>query len=237
MNRIHPTAIVGPGVVLGTGNIIGPYAVVLGPCRVGDDNWIGPHVSIGGPPEIIGAPHPAAWDDPAEPAAPAQTGGVVIGSGNTFREYTCVHQPSTHQTVVGDRCYVMNQVYIPHDAWLGDHVTIASSVAMGGHVRVGDGANLGLGATIHQYRVVGPGAMVGMGTVVTRDVPPYAMCYGNPGRVQGVNQVGMRRAGLEPDAVASLAARYAAGGGPPTPADAPPGTADAFKWWAEADRL
>src|SRR5438105_9878108 len=40
-NRIHPTAVVGDAVDLGEGNVIGPYAVVLGPCRMGDDNWIG----------------------------------------------------------------------------------------------------------------------------------------------------------------------------------------------------
>ena len=34
-NRIHPTAVLGPGVELGSGNVVGPYAVVLGPCRIG----------------------------------------------------------------------------------------------------------------------------------------------------------------------------------------------------------
>ena len=32
MNEIHPTAIIGPGVELGDGNIVGPYAVIQGPC-------------------------------------------------------------------------------------------------------------------------------------------------------------------------------------------------------------
>ncbi len=46
-NRIHPTAVLGPGVELGSGNVVGLYAVVLGPCRIGDDDWIGPHVVPG----------------------------------------------------------------------------------------------------------------------------------------------------------------------------------------------
>jgi UDP-N-acetylglucosamine acyltransferase len=34
-NRIHPTAVLGPGVELGSGNVVVPYALVLGPCRIG----------------------------------------------------------------------------------------------------------------------------------------------------------------------------------------------------------
>ena len=30
MNKIHPTAVIDPTVVLGDGNVIGPYAVILG---------------------------------------------------------------------------------------------------------------------------------------------------------------------------------------------------------------
>src|SRR5438270_513526 len=33
-NRIHPTAVVGDAVDLGEGNVVGPYAVVLGPCSL-----------------------------------------------------------------------------------------------------------------------------------------------------------------------------------------------------------
>ena len=38
---VHPTAVVGPGVELGTGVEIGPHAVLLGPCRIGDGVRIG----------------------------------------------------------------------------------------------------------------------------------------------------------------------------------------------------
>ena len=38
--------------------------------------------------------------------------------------------------------------------------------------------------------------MVGGMTRVDRDVPPYCLVEGHPGRVRGLNKVGMRRSGL-----------------------------------------
>ena len=62
MNQMHPTAVIGPDVKLGTGKTIGPYAVLLGNTEIGDDNWIGPHVVIGSPGEMRGGEHPVLWD-------------------------------------------------------------------------------------------------------------------------------------------------------------------------------
>ena len=61
-NSIHPSAVLGPGVHLGSGNTIGPGVVLLGPLHIGDDNWIGAHAVIGAPAEIKGIDHGAAWD-------------------------------------------------------------------------------------------------------------------------------------------------------------------------------
>lgn len=200
-NRIHPTAILGPGVELGEDNIIGPFVVLIG-ATIGDRNWVGPHVVIGTPPEIRGHPHPSSWEDDHEGH------GVRIGNRNTLREYTTVHAGSAAPTTVGDDCFLMNKVYIGHDGRIADAITMASGVTLGGHVGVGTGANLGLGATVHQRRQIGAGAMVGMGGVVTRDLPPFAMAYGNPARIRGANRVGMERNGLEQADVDALHETY-----------------------------
>jgi acetyltransferase-like isoleucine patch superfamily enzyme len=47
------------------------------------------------------------------------------------------------------------------------------------------GASLGANCTIVAGVTIGVYAMVGAGTVVTRDVPDFALFYGNPGRVRG----------------------------------------------------
>jgi len=55
------------------------------------------------------------------------------------------------------------------------------------------GASIGANATIRCGIVIGEYAMVGSGSVVTRDVPPYALVAGNPARQIGrVCQCGRR---------------------------------------------
>ena len=224
-NRIHPTAVLGPGVELGSDNVIGPFAVLTGPCRIGNGNWIGAHVVLGAPPEIRGFDHGAAWDGDLVGA------GVEVGDRTTLREFTTVHSGSAQTTRIGSDCFVMNKVYVGHDGAVGDGVTMAANVTMGGHVVVGDRANLGLGALVHQRRVIGPGVMLGMGSVVTRDVPPYAKAFGNPARVQGVNTVGMSRQGLEPTDADALAALYEEEGSIPAQWAGPETLQSAVGWW------
>ena len=55
------------------------------------------------------------------------------------------------------------------------------------------GASIGANATIVCGHTIGQWALIGAGAVVTRDVPPYALVYGNPARVAGwVCQCGAR---------------------------------------------
>ena len=60
---------------------------------------------------------------------------------------------------------------------------------------VGRGASLGANCTVVCGHNVGKYAFVGAGTVVTKDVPDYALVVGNPGRVVGwVCQCGVKLA-------------------------------------------
>jgi UDP-2-acetamido-3-amino-2,3-dideoxy-glucuronate N-acetyltransferase len=47
------------------------------------------------------------------------------------------------------------------------------------------GASIGANATIVCGNTIGKYAFIGAGTVVTKDVPDYALVIGNPGRVRG----------------------------------------------------
>ena len=45
------------------------------------------------------------------------------------------------------------------------------------------GAQIGVNATLLPFITIGEHAVIGSGTVVTKDVPPYAVVCGNPGQV------------------------------------------------------
>ncbi|MBN3038338.1 MAG: N-acetyltransferase [Candidatus Omnitrophica bacterium] len=50
---------------------------------------------------------------------------------------------------------------------------------------VKEGASIGANATIVCGNTIGRSAFIGAGSVVTKDVPDYALVYGNPARIQG----------------------------------------------------
>lgn len=203
-NTVHATAIIAGDVTLGTGNTIGPFVTITGPVTIGDDNWIGAGAVIGAPPEVRSADHARSFDGP-------NGGGVTIGSRNILREYMQVHQGWELQTTLGNDIMVMNQSYIAHDCQIGDGATLASSVLLAGNVELGKHANLGMGVVVHQGRRIGGVAMIGMASVITRDIPPLAIAFGNPARVRGANGVGMSRAGIPADLIDRVERQYSSG--------------------------
>jgi len=190
MNKIHPTALISPNVVLGTGNVIGPNVVICGPAEIGNDNWIGPGSIIGTPGEYQGREHPVSWEH-------GSGGFIKIGSRTVIREMVTIHVSADTTTSIGDDCYIMSKCYIPHDAVIEDEVKLATTVLLGGYVHVGKAAYIGMGAIVHQRLVIGAGSMVGMGSVVTRHVPPLAKAFGNPCRIVGLNKYKLKQFGVD----------------------------------------
>lgn len=197
-NRIHPTAIIGDGVEFGDDNVVGPYSVIVGPARIGDGNWIGPHVTIGTPAEDRGGPHPVAWEGELDGF------GVEIGDRNRIREYVTVHQGTHRPSRIGTGCYLLVRSHVGHDVVLEDEVTLACSAQLGGHTHVWSHANIGMSTVVHQHGRIGPGAMVGMGSAVRKEVGAFTITVGNPARVVGVNEVGLRRRGCDDETIAAL---------------------------------
>lgn len=195
MNDIHETAIIGDGVRIGSSNVIGPFAVLIGPLVIGDGNWIGPGVTIGTPPEVRSAPHVPIWNDVDGAKA------IMIGSRNVLREGVSIQRANYRHTAIGDNCFVMSRAYIAHDCIVEDGVTISANVSLAGHCHIQAKSTLGLASTFHQFSVVGTGAMVGMSSAVTKDVPPYAMVYGVPGIIRGANTRGMSAHGFDEETI------------------------------------
>ena len=72
---------------------------------------------------------------------------------------------------------------IGHESTIGNSVFIAHGCNISGLVRIEDGAFVGTGVTIIPRLTVGHFSFIGAGTVIIRDVPPYSVVVGNPGRI------------------------------------------------------
>lgn len=201
---IHSTAIVDPGAELGADVEIGPYAVVGAGVVVGDRCRIREHASLRGP-LVLGAENvveksAALGFDPQVAGNPGPFGAVRIGNGNVFREFVQVQRSMfpDGETVIGDGNYFMNTTHVAHDCVVGDHVVFCNAVLLAGHVHVGDRAFFGGDAAVHQFARIGELAMVAGKSAVGRDVAPYCMVTGaRPPRLNGLNTVGLKRAGVE----------------------------------------
>ena len=87
-------------------------------------------------------------------------------------------------------CY--ESIRIGNDVIMGDRVTlrdsdnhdIGSGRPMGAPIVIEDNVWIGLESTILKGVTIGTGAMVAAGSLVTKDVPPYALVAGRPATVK-----------------------------------------------------
>jgi sugar O-acyltransferase (sialic acid O-acetyltransferase NeuD family) len=77
---------------------------------------------------------------------------------------------------------------IGHETTIGQSSFVAHAVSVSGCCRIGDGTFIGTNATILPRRIIGRWATIGAGTVVTKDVPDFAVVVGNPGRVVRIDE-------------------------------------------------
>jgi acetyltransferase-like isoleucine patch superfamily enzyme len=140
--------------------------------------------------------------DASDIGARLQTGhGVVVREECLIGDDVAIWSNSVidYGCRIGDRvkihcnCYVAQFTELDDDAFLAPGVTIANDFYPGSEVsaelmagpRIGAGAQIGVNVTILPYVRIGPGALIGAGSVVTRDIPPGAVAYGNPATVRG----------------------------------------------------
>ncbi len=194
---VSPKAELGRGVSVGSGSVIGPDVIV------GPNTWIGPNVIIEGKVKIGSNnkifPGACIGLEPQDLKYGGDSTDVLIGDNNTFRECVTINRATFEgeKTIVGNQNLLMAYSHLGHNCDIGNSVVIANSVQIAGHVVVEDRAVIGGCLGIHQFVHIGYLAMVGGMTRVDRDVPPFCLVEGHPGRMRGLNKVGIKRQTLD----------------------------------------
>ncbi len=159
--RIHPTAIIEEGVVVGPRTAIWDNVHVRGPASIGHDCIIGEKTYI-------------AY-------------GVTVGDYAKINAQVYICTGIT----IEDRVFIAAGVIFTNDrnprAFVDGYDGLAPSEPTDDTLEsvVRTGATIGAGAVIGPGLEIGPYAMVGMGAVVTSNVPPHGLVHGTPARLRG----------------------------------------------------
>ena len=212
---IHPTAIVDPRARLAEDVGVGPYSVVGAEVEIGEGSSIGAHALVEGPTKIgrnnrIGS-YAAVGGDPQDKKYHGERSTLVIGDGNTIREFVTINRGTDDGggvTRIGDDNWVMAYVHVAHDCTIGNHTILANNATLAGHVEIGDHVVLGGFCGVHQFCKIGAHAFAAMFAAINRDVPPFVYAAGQFAEPRGVNAEGLKRRGFSSERVAAIRRAY-----------------------------
>ena len=157
--RIHPTAEVSAEAKIGEGTSIWHQSQVRPGAKIGQNCILGKGVFI----DV----------------------DVVVGDNVKIQNYVSVY----HGVTLEEGVFIGPHVCFTNDlrprAINPDGSLKSASDWVLSETRIRRGAALGANSTIRCGVTIGQWAMVGSGSVVTRDLPDYALAFGNPARIRG----------------------------------------------------
>jgi len=191
--EVGPYCVVGPGVRIGQGTRLISHVSLQGLVSLGERNVVHPFVVIGGEPQDVSYKGTATR--------------VEIGSQNVIREGVTIHRGSEKEqgvTSIGSHNLLMVHVHVAHDCTIGDRVVVANNTILGGHSHVESHVTISGGVGIHPFVSIGSYAYVGALSRIYHDVPRFMIVDGNPSKVRCINVVGLRRHGINSEAIVGL---------------------------------
>ena len=209
--RIHPTAVIDPEAELDSGVRVGPYAVIGPEVRIGPATEIGAGAHLTGP-TVLGQnnrvfPNACVGFDPQDLKYKGERSQLVVGDGNTFREFCTVHRGTEGGgglTRIGDGNLFMAYSHVAHDCLVGSRTIFGNSATLAGHVEIGDDSILSAFSAVHQFCRLGRHAFIGGYTIVTMDALPFARTVGQKAVCLGINRVGLERRGFDEETLRVL---------------------------------
>jgi acetyltransferase-like isoleucine patch superfamily enzyme len=103
--------------------------------------------------------------------------GVKVGNNVKFENRATVYEGVT----IEDKVFVGPHVTFTNDFYPRSFIKDWKIL----HTHVKEGASIAAGTVIVCGVTIGEYALIGAGSVVTNDIPAYALAYGNPARIRG----------------------------------------------------
>jgi len=212
---IHPSAIVAPTARIGERTEVGACCVIEDDVEIGADCRLEPHVyvkrwtTMGDRNQISAGT--VLGTDPLDKAFTGERSYLKIGHDNVIREHYTISRGTQPESVteIGDGNYIMTSGHIAHDCKIGNQTVICSCALVAGYVEIEDQAFVSGGVVIHQYSKIGRLAMIGGNTRVNLDAPPFFLFTGFDIEPNGLNLVGLKRAGFGREEIAAVKKAYA----------------------------
>ncbi|NRG18705.1 acyl-ACP--UDP-N-acetylglucosamine O-acyltransferase [Rhizobiales bacterium] len=217
MTKIHPSAVIEDGAVLGADVAIGPFCHVGPDVRLGDGVELKSHAVVAGH-TTIGAntriyPFASVGHQAQDLKYRGEHATLEVGANCLIREGVTLNSGTEGgggKTVIGDNCAFLANSHVGHDSTLGNNIILSNNVMIAGHVTVQDNVIFGGGAAVIQFTRVGAHAFVGGLAGLENDLIPFGMVTGNRARLQGLNLVGLKRRGFPRDQIHALRNAYKA---------------------------
>lgn len=166
MIQIHATADVAESAYIGDGSVIWHYAQVRENCKIGENLIIGRGVYIGN--------------------------GVCIGANSKIQNYALIYEPAVLEAgvFVGPGVILTNDQYPRAVNSDGSRKSQSDWCPEGVIIR--EGASIGAGSICIAPVEIGEWALVAAGSIVTKNVPAFALVAGAPAkRIRWVGKAGL----------------------------------------------